>query len=395
MTLKNLLSTLTLAAAVLSVVPSGLTQDHRTRAALSRIEEQGQKLLEGLVARGVPGASAALLLPDGRQVQVTAGIASFFSKETMTSEHRMLVGSTGKTFVSAVALALCAEGKLALDRTVKSYYDDPLPEWISRVPNASAVTLRQLLQHSSGIPRYVMKPAFAAALKEDLERTFRPEELLSFVHGDRPLFAPGGGFSYADTNYIIVGILIEKVTGEPFYGLARKRLLVPHGLSATVPSDRIEIPRMAGGRVVLTQFLGVPDTTLREDGSFTFNPQFEWCGGGFASTPTDLARWAGILYTGRAFEKPYLPDLLSARDAPELGPSVGYGLGVMLRDTGAGRLLGHEGVMPGYLTSLGHFPDCQISAAIQVNTDAAARIGRPLTAVLVELVRIAQQEFER
>ena len=377
------------------ILPSGLTQDQRTRAALSRIEEQGLGLLDGLIARGVPGASAALLLPDGRQVLVTAGVASLFGEEAMTSEHRMLVGSSGKTFVSAVALALCAEGKLALDRTAKSYYGEPLPEWLSQVPNASKVTVRQLLQHTSGIPRYVMKPAFAAALKEDLKRTFRPEELLFFVHGDRPLFAPDAGFSYADTNYIIVGILIEKVTGESFYSLAQKRLLTPHRLLGTVPSDKLSIPRMAGGRVVITKFLGVPDATLREDGSFTFNPQFEWCGGGFASTPADLARWAGILYTGRAFEKPYLPDLLSAKAAPELGPSVGYGLGVMLRDTGAGRLVGHEGVMPGYLTSLGHFPDCRISAAIQVNTDDAARIGRPLTAVLVDLVKIAQQEFER
>ena len=370
-------------------------QTGRSKAAAARIESRGQELLAGLVERGLQGATAALVLPDGTTVSFAAGSSGRTDQSAMTPEHRLLAGSVGKTFVTAAAHLLAHEGLLDLDRTAASYFEPDPPEWVSRIPNGPLVTLRQLLQHTSGIPRHIMKRAFAEALQKDLQRRFEPEELLGLVFDDEPLFEPGEGFSYADTNYVVVGLVIEQVSEGSFYDLVQDRFLDPLELVNTLPADNLDLPGMANGTVETCRFLGVPERTLDQNDRFTFNPQFEWCGGGFASTPTDLARWAGLLYSGQAFQGDYLSSLLNAREAPELGPGVAYGLGAMLRDTKAGRLVGHEGVMPGYLTTMGLFPDAHISAAVQINTDNPRAVGQPLTGTMVDLVKIAQAEFDR
>ena len=125
----------------------------------AHVAERCQQVLDGLVERGVPGASAAIVLPDGSLVTVTAGVASLDDARQLEPHDRMLSGSVGKTYVTALAHHLVQAGKLDLDARAASFFEDdePTPEWIGRVPNAGDVTLRQLLRHTSGIPRYVFQ----------------------------------------------------------------------------------------------------------------------------------------------------------------------------------------------------------------------------------------------
>ena len=366
-------------------------------AVLARIEERGQELVDGLVERGSPGASAALVLPDGSRLTMVAGVDSLEDGRPLTAADRMLSGSVGKTYVTALAHFLIHAGKLDLDATAASYFEGVDAEWLERLPNAREVTLRQLLRHQSGIPRWVFQPAFERDLA-DPDRTFTPEQCLAYVYDMDPLFAPGEGWSYADTNYLVVGMVIERVTGETFYDQAREHLIEPLGLVDTVPSDQREIPGIVQGHVVLLESMAGGDRTL-EKGRFVFNPQFEWCGGGWASTPLDLARWARLLYGGLALGAEeggaYLETLLDAVDAPGLGRGTRYGLGAMLRDTPAGLCVYHDGIMPGYLTSMGWFPESGIAGALQVNTDDARALGRPLGMLLVQLASIAREELAR
>lgn len=362
--------------------------------AAAGVRAAAREILDGLVEGGVPGASAALVLPGGEVVALAAGFASVDDELPLTPEHLLLVGSAGKTYVTAAAHRLVHAGKLELDVPVASYFEGEEVPWLERVPNAGAVTLRQLLRHETGIPRYVFKPEFTAEITERPDRAWRPEELLAFVFDDEPLFAPGEGWAYSDTNYVAAGILIEKAAGRPFYDLVRAELLEPHDLARTVPSDRRRIPGMAQGHVVMGRQLGVPARTLAK-GEFVYNVQFEWCGGGWATTPGDLARWVGILYSGEAFDAPYLATLLDTVEAPALGPGVEYGLGAMVRDTPAGRLVFHDGFMPGYLTSAGYFPEHGIAAALQLNGDDSRAVGRPLSDVLVELAEAALEALGR
>ncbi|MFT5478134.1 MAG: D-alanyl-D-alanine carboxypeptidase, partial [Planctomycetota bacterium] len=266
--------------------------------------------------------------------------------------------------------------------------------WIAELPNAKEVTVLQLLRHQTGIPRYVFEDEFTSLMAGEPERMWKPEELLAFVSDARPLFAPGEGWAYSDTNYIVLGLIIEKVSGTTFYDYVREHFVDRFKLTHTLPTDRTRLPNMAQGHVVMGRSMGVPERTLI-DGVFAYNVQFEWCGGGWASTPADLARWTRILYAGHAVDGPYLDTLLDAVPAAELGPGARYGLGVILRDTPAGPAIGHDGFMPGYLTALAWYPEANVAGAIQLNCDDGRAVGRPLAQVLAELAQIAAEELAR
>jgi len=122
---------------------------------------------------------------------------------------------------------------------------------------------------------------------------------------------------------------------------------------------------------------------------FAVNPQFEWTGGGIASTTADLARWAKLLYEGKAFDPSLLPLLFDGVPAKGLGRDARYGLGVILRTTELGPSQGHSGFFPGYATDMAYFPDLGIAAAVQVNTTDP--YPRGLAAFLVEAVRTAKE----
>lgn len=362
------------------------------RGTRRRIAKRAQGLLDSLTSAGIPGASAALILPDDSMLAVTSGVSSMAEGTPMRPADKMLSGSIGKTYVSAIALDLIGKGKLSLDQRAAEILE-PSP-WLQRVPNGSTVTLQQLLQHTSGIPRYVFKPEFAKVLVDSPDRVWTPIELLEFVFDDEPLFEAGAGWAYSDTNYILVGMLIEKVSGEEFYDLVRERLLEPLQLTDTIPSNSRDLPGVIQGHVVMGRDLINADSTQVE-GRFRFNPQFEWCGGGWANTPMDLARWARHLYGGSALESDYLESLLQCVEAPDLGPTARYSLGAILRKSTAGTWIGHDGFMPGYVSSMAFFPDIGLAAAIQLNSDDSGPLGRPLNVVLSELAVIAREELAK
>jgi D-alanyl-D-alanine carboxypeptidase len=187
-------------------------------------------------------------------------------------------------------------------------------------------------------------------------------------------------------------MILENATGRPFYDLAQDWINGPHGLEDTIPSDKRRLPGIVQGTVVTGRQLGVGPFSL-EDGLFTYSIQFEWCGGGFASTSHDLARWARFLFSESFLGKSGLTTMLDAVPAPELGPGRSYGLGVIITETRLGPFRGHDGFMPGYLTSMGYFPDSEIAAAIQVNTDDGRALGMPMHEILIRLVEIALEKL--
>ena len=328
--------------------------------------------LSGMHERGLfPGASLALVLPGGEEIALCAGLASREDERAMRPKDRMPAGSIGKTFVAAAALRLRQAGRLDLEDAASRWLGEE--EWFARLPNSEHLTLRNLLEHSSGIPEYYVNPGFIENLREEPARVRPPEELVSLVLDAPPLFAAGEGWSYADTNYLLVGMVIERASQKTFYEQVREHFLIPHGLRDTLPSDRRDLPGLAQGYVVMGQGLGFPARAL-VDGRLAVNPQFEWCGGGFATTPLDLARWARVLYQGRAFEGEYLDELLAGVETGRL-PGERYGLGTFLRGTRAGPMRGHEGFYPGYLSAMAFFPESGFAAALQVNTDDLRGLG--------------------
>ena len=329
-----------------------------------------------------PGATLAVALPDGRIVAVATGFADTARHVALRTTDRLLSGSVGKTYVAAVAMQLVHEGKLDLDAPVSRWLGT-LP-WFARLPNASAITVRQLMNHTSGLVRYEFDPRATAVLREQPMKAWTPEERLSYLLDTAAPFAAGAGWDYSDTNYIVLGMILERIAGRPYYDELRRRILGPLRLTNTIPSDRPDVAGLANGYAGPKNDLGGYDASLDANGRLRVNPQFEWTGGGIASTTADLARWGKLLYEGRAFDASLLSRMLDGVPS-KLGRDVKYGLGVMTRPTALGPAWGHAGFFPGYATELLYFPDLKVAAAIQVN--ATAPYPRGLVPFLVEAAR--------
>lgn len=326
-----------------------------------------------------PGATIGVALADGSSFGLAVGVSDRTANAPMKASDRMLAGSVGKTFAAAVALQLVKEGKIGLDDKISKYLGRE--KWFSRLPNANDITVRQLMNHTSGLVRYEFKEAFTKDLSANPDKVWKPAELISYIFDTKAPFEAGKGWDYSDTNYIVLGMIIEKVTGKKFYDLAKKQVLGPLKLHNTFPSDRHRIPGLIQGYAGPNNPFGGKDEMI-SGGRFAINPQFEWTGGGYVSTSEDLARWAKAMYEGKAFDASMLPQMLDGVSAPMLGRETKYGLGVIIRPTALGTTYGHSGFFPGYMTDMMYFPEQKIAVAVQVNTSVPQSLGRPLSRVL-------------
>lgn len=328
------------------------------------------------------GATLGVCTADGKCFSLATGFSDLEQQKKMKPTDLMLAGSVGKTYAAAVALQLVKEGKINLDEKVEKYLGQE--KWFSRLPNAKDITVRQLMNHTSGLVRYEFKDQFTKDLTANPEKVWKPEELLSYLFDTKANFEAGKGWDYSDTNYIVLGMIIEKVTGKTYYDLAKTRLLKPLKLNKTSPQDKRELKGLIQGYAGANNPFGGKDRVL-ENGWFIINPQFEWTGGGMVSNAEDLARWAKFMYEGKAFDASLLPEMLDGVSAPMLGKETKYGLGVIIRPTAAGLSYGHSGFFPGYMTDVMYFPDKKISIAVQVNSSVPKNLGKPLSAFLVDL----------
>ena len=323
-----------------------------------------QALLDSVRQAGHwPGVSLGISLA-GRSMTFTSGYSDTARKVRMTPADRLLQGSVGKTYVAAIALQLVARDSLDLDVRISRYLGGE--SWFGRLPNADRITVRHLMNHTSGLVRYEFNPKVAAILRSEPFKVWTPEERLSFLFDTPAAFAPGEGWDYSDTNYIVLGMILERITGRQYYDLLRTRILEPHGLRNTIPSDRRRLPGVVNGYAGPKNELGGYDASL-VNGELAINPQMEWTGGGVASTTEDLARWARLLYTGRVIDSAMVRAMVDGVPA-KLGPNVSYGLGAIIRQTRLGPAWGHSGFFPGYATEMLYFPDRDVAVAIQVNS---------------------------
>jgi D-alanyl-D-alanine carboxypeptidase len=205
-----------------------------------------------------------------------------------------------------------------------------------------------------------------------------------------PPFAPGQGFAYADTNYILLGMVIEQVSGGTYEAALRRRILEPVALRDTVPSDRRSLPGLAAGYAQLPAFFRMPPK-VAEGGRYSFNPQLEWTGGGLAGTASDLARWAKALFEGKVIS-PASVAVMTRAEGPKTDFPDGarYGLGCILWHSDFGPSYGHSGFAPGYNAIVEYLPGRRMAFALQCNADTGLRReGASPHQALTRFIRIA------
>jgi D-alanyl-D-alanine carboxypeptidase len=339
MKLARLFAVLALAGAVLAV-PAGADR-----------ESELQRGLDEVVAAGVPGA--VLLVRDGeRTIRLTSGYGRLKPRVPMRAADRFRVGSITKSFVATVALQLVAERKLGLGDTVERW----LP---GVVPNGSRITVRQLLGHTSGLFDYGGDRKFVAAAFRNPLRVWSPREIVAIATAHKPRFAPGAGWSYSDTNYYVVGLIVEAVTGHPLARELRERVVVPLRLHSTSLDSA---PRIAG-RHAHGYFLGpLQDVTVG-------SPSVQWAAGALVSSADDLARFYRALLGGRLLR----PDLLRKMETVATpAPGFSYGLGLEKLPDRCGVGWGHDGGSPGYVATALNSKDGRRQVVVLVNATAAS-----------------------
>jgi D-alanyl-D-alanine carboxypeptidase len=317
---------------------AGPASHHATAAPAPQRLDPGQlqRLLDQVVAAGAPGVAA--WVRDERVVlQAASGVADLRTGRPMRSDLHYRAASLTKSLVATVVLQLVAEGRLSLQDTVQ--------RWLPGIlPYGDQVTIRQLLNHTSGVPDYVAEPLLTLyGSWQGRFRRWTPQELVGLVADQPPLFPPGTAWSYSNPGYVLLGLIVEAATGNTLGQELRRRILRPLGLRDTffpVNAPGLPSPKSRGYSLPL----GAEEGRLLD---FTvYNPSPFWAAGALVSTLEDLARFFRALLGGRLLP----PRLLVAMTTPvPTGkPGIGYGLGLQVIDTPAGRLIGHDGEIPGY-----------------------------------------------
>jgi D-alanyl-D-alanine carboxypeptidase len=317
-----------------------------------------RRLLDQIVAAGAPGAAALVRDEHGVQ-QAASGLADLRTRRPMRPGLNYRVASVTKPFVATVVLQQVAEGRLSLSDTVE--------RWLPGIlPYGGQVSIRQLLNNTSGVPEYLLVPLLELyESKQGRFRSWTPRELVALVAGQSPLFPPGTTYSYSNTNYVLAGLIVEAATGRTLGQELKRRIIRPLGLRDTFfPVNRPDIP----GRNARGYSLPLGDQGPVLDGpllDFTvYNPSLAWAAGNLVSDLADLQRFFRALLDGRLLP----PELLAEMTTTvPIGQGAGYGLGLLVLETPCGRLIGHDGGIPGFITIVLSTQDGRRQFGIMVN----------------------------
>jgi D-alanyl-D-alanine carboxypeptidase len=324
-----------------------------------------QALLDELVANGATGALARL--DDGQHTyRLASGAARLEPRQPLTPAARFRVGSITKTFVATVTMQLVGTGTLRLDDTVE--------RWVpGLVPNGDAITLRMLLNHTSGLFNYTDDPTF---FDRDPTAPVTPQELVAIATKHPPTFPPGQGWSYSNTGYIVVGLILEAATGQSLDRLVTRQIIHPLHLTGTYFPTRS--PYIVGYHAH-----GYRPPSLTGDGYLdvtAFAPSLAWAAGAIVSTADDLRRFYSALLGGRLLRPALLDQMLTT---VRVDPVFGYGFGIYSQRGPCGTVWGHTGGIPGYVSFAFNDRSGRRSVVVMLPTEPDQNLG-PLLQLTVD-----------
>ena len=327
-----------------------------------------QRSMDDLVrVDGLPGVMASVRQPDGRVRNWTAGVANLSTRQKMPVDGRVRIASNTKMFTATVVLQLVGEGRIKLDEPVETY----LPGVVSAAGGIDGrkITVRQLLQHTSGLPDYddVVFADFVASLRTYHE----PYDLLRAAFAKTPASKPGEKFEYSNTNYILAGLLIQKVTGRPVGEEITRRIITPLGLRQTYwPAQGETTIRGTHPRGYFPAVGDAAAIDITES-----EPSGGWAAGALIGTPSDVNRFLAGLLGGRLLKPAQLEEMKKTVDAPDYDTVGGsrYGLGIATFKLSCGGFAWtHGGIAPGYVTYVGVAPSGK-AATVAVNSMVATQ----------------------
>jgi D-alanyl-D-alanine carboxypeptidase len=355
-------------------------------------------LLAKMREQQTPGAIIFVDDPGKGSWTTTLGTSDLATNAPMNVNSYTRIGSITKTFTATAILQLVDEGKLRLD--------DPVSKYQPEVPNGANITVRELLNMTSGLFDYTEDLGFNQALDANPARLWQPKELVAISFKHPSYFAPGKGFHYANTNYILLGMIIEQLTGMSVEQVFQQHIFTPLGMNNTsfpkLSDTAIPNPHPRGYlfgtnvdslNALLNAYAGRPqDAQIKvapgsaPQDATDWSISLYWTAGEAISTLHDLRIWAKALATGQ------LVSAASHHEQITFTPQSnnGYGLGV---DHSFGAFIGHNGAIPGFQSYMGYLPQKGAMIVVLVNSEVAPNmyLGDALTAD--SLAKIIQQEL--
>lgn len=341
------------AAAQQPAVPASAAHTGVAGARLAALAQQD-------VDAGAPGVIVRVNDGHGRPIEIARQASWSRADHSLAANDEFRMGSNTKTMVATVVLQLVAEHRLKLS--------DPVGERLpGMVPNGSAITVRMLLNHTSGLFNYTNDPDVLKAFTGQDTRAWTPRELLAAAVRHDPLFAPGTDYSYSNTNYVALGLIAEKTTGHTLGDLIQRRITGPLHLKNTYlvtgtssgtaksrtlahgyePDAAHLAPLLPPGTPAGTAFAG-PDRPAGYVDTTFVNASTEWAAGGMVSTAQDWARFDSALISGKLLPPAQLKEMRTTVAEESEFPNRRYGLGLERVVTPCGAVWGHSGQVPGY-----------------------------------------------
>ncbi|WFB11287.1 beta-lactamase family protein [Streptomyces sp. LX-29] len=356
--------------AVAAVGAAVLTAPVATAAGATGAKDTGhaatQDAMDKAVAAGVPGIVAETRDAHGVW-KGTAGVADLTTQQPRGNGDRFRAGSTTKSLVSTVMLQLQAEGRVDLDATVDSY----LPGVVrGNGHDGTKITVRQLMNHTSGIFNFTDDAAFRKAVMgidflQNRYDDWTPQQVIALALKNPPQFEPGTSWKYSNTNYLLVGLIIEKVTGNSYVEEIERRITRPLKMRATYfPGTDSEIP---GPTRHYSTFEEEPGKTYDVT---ELNPSWAWAAGEMVTNSSDLNRFYTALFRGKLLRPAQLKQMMTPVETQGNLPRQRYGLGLIEYETSCGtKVWGHSGGIHGSSTQAFGTKDGKHMIALNFNGD--------------------------
>jgi D-alanyl-D-alanine carboxypeptidase len=330
------------------------------------MQKKLQIALDGIVAKySIPGVIAGVWYPDVGEWIKVAGVSNTNPQMLMNATNRFRIGGLTKPFTATVVLQLVDEGKITLDQTLKSFRLGFV------VPGEDMITVRQLLNHTSGLFNYADDEEFIQSSLNDPARKWTPAELVRIAVDHGPYFQPGGGFRLSDTNYVLLGLIVQKVTKRTIGYEIDRRVVMPLKLKYTfLPSTPITTAHYSRG------YIEADDGTLVD--VTALDPSGAWAAGGMVSYLNDLELWAPAFATGELITAETFAKQTSFNGQSDFQ----YGLGIM-RIWG---FLGHDGEVDGYNTAMFHLPEKKATIIVLMNKSSGTSAALELFQAMAKIV---------
>ena len=327
-------------------------------------------LTKAFVATKAPGVVVGIFIPGEGAYVAAKGFADIRSKMAMRSSYYFRIGSITKTFTATALLMLADEKKVGLD--------DPVNKYVDFVPNGDKITLRMLANMTAGLYNYTEDEAWVKTAFSNVDRTWTPRELIDVGLAHKPDFEPGTGFHYSNTNYVLLGMIIQRATGQWIQDIFADKIFKPLRLKHTVWPTGSAMPAVnAHGYTEQTLDNRRVDATNR-------NPSWAFTAGELISTMADLRTWVQSYATGSLISPEMQKQRLTWVTFPPNTPERHYGIGIG-EDHG---WLGHTGELPGYNTAAYYLPAKKAVIVVMVNSDIPVGKANPAPAIFKALTAV-------